>query len=65
MQRQCRKCNNLFQATAKGQRKCESCKESLGKRKTKFLYNRNPIDPKKLMVLKKKLDKMSYARAIS
>lgn len=64
MLRQCKKCDNLFQATAKGQKKCEGCKLPIGQHKKKYIFRKSNVDHKKLMILKRKLDKMSYERAI-
>ena len=65
MLRQCKKCNELFNATAKTSRICPLCRKTSGGRvENKYLLNKYTIDPEKLMILKKKLDKMSYAEAI-
>jgi len=65
MQRQCKRCNNLFKAVGKGSKICNNCRIIIPKKiRKKHSPNKHTIDPKKLMALKKKLDKMSYAEAL-
>ena len=65
MQRQCKRCDRIFLAKAKTSRICKNCKIVISRETRKgYYFHRTTIDRRKLLALKKKLDKMSYAEAI-
>lgn len=64
MMRQCNKCNKLYEATSKGQKKCEKCKVGQGSHMKNYVAPKSTLDLKKLMILKKNIAKMSYKEAI-
>ena len=65
MQRSCKRCDRLFMATGKTSKICDSCKiVSFKARQRKFRFHNTTIDARKLMILKKKLDKMKYEEAL-
>lgn len=64
MKKQCKVCDNIYEATAKFQKKCEACKNPPGPSSYNPSAHSSLVDHKKLMILKKKLDRMSYKKAI-
>lgn len=64
MQRQCKICDNIYEATAKHQKKCEACKIPRGRPTYNPNAHKDTIDLKKLMILKKKIDRMKYEEVI-